>query len=111
MPSVLENEAPTIPIGGEMPQMPNGSPHKEVMHPPDDKVEEERDEADADGDDDSDPASEEPITVMETEEYKETIAESGESNINGTGSPFLHTYVEDDEEESDFDEDDIQVAQ
>ena len=35
--------------------------------------------------------------------------ESGEGMINGSASPFLHTYVEDDEEESDFDEDDIQV--
>ena len=41
---------------------------------------------------------------------KESTAESsGEGLTNGSASTFIHTYVEDDEEESDFDEDDIQV--
>ena len=40
---------------------------------------------------------------------KERNAISGEGAANGSSSAFLNTYIEDDEEESDFDEDDIQV--
>ena len=67
MPSVLENVAVT-PNG----EMPNGT-HKEVMQPPADVDEEDCPEPDGEvGEDegDSDPASEEPVTVVETEEYK-----------------------------------------
>ena len=63
MPSVLENLAVT-PNG----EMTNGT-HKDGAHPPAD-VEEPDGDNDFDADEDSDPASEEPVTVMETEEYK-----------------------------------------
>ena len=73
MPSVLdttESESASTP-NGEM--MTNGGTH---VDPPKlvvtDDVKEDCDEPEAveEGDEDSDPASEEPVTVMETEEYK-----------------------------------------
>ena len=79
MPSVLDNVAST-PNG----DMPNGTHKGEV-----DAVEEEEDcdEPDGDGvdgDGDSDPASEEePVTVMETGEYKAVLRCSCHDKIEG----------------------------
>ena len=72
MPSVLdttESESAST-LNGEM--LTNGGTHVDPPKLVSDDVKDDCDEPEAvdEGDEDSDPASEEPVTVMETEEYK-----------------------------------------